>query len=82
MPCPALSAGKACRAEVYPDRVFYSMEEFWTFVKHFVEALPGPETILKGSESFLIHGCQYDRYGAAPSTSDDIANLKDLEAFD
>jgi hypothetical protein len=80
--CPALSAGKACQAKVHSDRVFYSMEEFWTFVEHFVEGLPSAETILEGSESFLIHGCRYDRYGAAPPTSDDIANLKELEAFD
>jgi hypothetical protein len=62
--------------------VFYDMNLFWAFVKRLVKGLPDKATLLAGSESFSIAGIKFDRYGAASSFADDIANLADLAAFD
>jgi hypothetical protein len=62
--------------------VYYDLNECWAFVKNLVNGLPDKDTLLAGSETFSIAGITYDRYGAASSCADDIANLADLAAFD
>ena len=63
-------------------RVFHDMHLFWAFVKKLVDGLPDKAALVKGSESFSIEGIRFDRYGAASSFADDIANLADLAALD
>jgi hypothetical protein len=62
--------------------VFYDMNQFWAFVKELVKGLPDKDTILTGSDTLTIAGIKFDRYGAASSLADDVANLADLAAFD
>ena len=58
-------------------RVFYSMPEFWTFIKALIQSLP--EDLDDDSlQQFTAGGLQYDR---CPSNDSDIANLAGLDAF-
>jgi hypothetical protein len=64
-------------------RVFYSMTEFWTFIKALIQSLP--EDLDDDSlQQFTAGGLQYDRCLALPPparSNDSVANLADLDAF-
>ena len=65
-------------------RVFYSMPEYWNFIKVLIQSLP--EDLDNDSlPQITAGGLVYDRCPAlrqpARSTDSDIANLSDLDAF-
>ena len=65
-------------------RVFYSMPEYWNFIKVLIQSLP-EDLDNDGLLQITAGGLLYDRCPTlrqpARSTDSDIANLSDLDAF-
>jgi hypothetical protein len=56
-------------------RIFYSMPEYWDFIKVLIQSLP-VDLDNDSLQQITAGGLQYDRY-----LYSDVANLSDLDAF-